>query len=974
MLRGLLWSGEIEYFFDFGGSASISGDSTGFAYSYGGSLATYYCPNYIDFVEGMHLLGTRGKGPSDPSELTYIEFVSTPLGLSWSGSDGSWSSDAKVRFDIDLYQENTGQTRLVIRSIKIINGSTTLHTFTGISDINSTIPGPFGIPIIGVPPLFNTQPFVGPKPVTGADYTTSWSIDYSCTTTGGWQVKPRGAGGYSAPSIEFGDLLSGVVGPTGSSTNSVSLTCNQNFVGGHDSSSDIEDCSCWIWPNSSKEIIKSTTDVTGSNYEAVWFQWAFPQTQDFTYTAVGTPFDLAPPGDPPTWVETRTINTVHEAKSQFLERATNTSHSIEDNLLFNPYPPFTQVKSHYDWAGNLMSTNQDSILREYPYDCSGSGCASYVYGHDNFFVKYFGTWFNPFWSVGLWYPSDDADDSVRWNVNGSPAGIDDYWLPIGQQYVYHPALPSGDNTKHRVNVITETLSQNGLRDACNSWIGVPCFLGISRPEIYSETLTSTISTNSTSHFTFSGSGTVDSHINILSGTDVEMDWISYDYHPFGLPAICDSITVGWNTSNISNCKVYVVGVDGTQKLVTDNVQGTFTIPSSTSSKWASSMGHDFGAAEMSDTYSNGASSDYTGTVISTQSTHTFEMLPARAPHKLKFVVTRIDTGAAGVINHITFNKAGDNKTFHSTRRHGETLYKNGPGLRYLPGGFFNWLTDSIVSEFQPESSIELAATVGDALTFANWCWRGKDAQDNLDTILAKYFVEDEEWAVAKDAWREPDGYGLVSHSFTTMTSGGLPALWMVNSYREVPPLCAFPMQKRTFEEDWSKTDDVGYYVYTFINSKHPLITPGDTRLQLIKTSDISSLTTSVSGWSVSEYNLSTNNDEGYDYSLKLNGKQWLKMRPWRGNYNIFGDGGGNVHLTRMDGVGLMVATIVNSSGVDIFTFNQGNFSKKVTGIELAGVVSAQSAIHPSGYIVTAYENVSGNTIVTTSTNLGESFY
>ena len=124
---------------------------------------------------------------------------------------------------------------------------------------------------------------------------------------------------------------------------------------------------------------------------------------------------------------------------------------------------------------------------------------------------------------------------------------------------------------------------------------------------------------------------------------------SFTDHPFCYPMVSDRVTVGWDVTNVSNIKVYAVGVDGSRKLITDNVQDTFRIPNGDSVKWNTSLIEDFGNDYLTDTYSAVAADDDSPAMVGDPDrVASFELLPAFTCLYLEYEITKV-SGASTVL-------------------------------------------------------------------------------------------------------------------------------------------------------------------------------------------------------------------------------------------------------------------------------------------------------------------------------------
>jgi hypothetical protein len=94
-------------------------------------------------------------------------------------------------------------------------------------------------------------------------------------------------------------------------------------------------------------------------------------------------------------------------------------------------------------------------------------------------------WTSPGWLMCPWFPPNTASSSIRWDLLGADSDID-YWFKVRQQYGYHPSLPSGENTLHRINVESDLINQNALNGVTLAAFDLPCWWGLSRTNILNQ--------------------------------------------------------------------------------------------------------------------------------------------------------------------------------------------------------------------------------------------------------------------------------------------------------------------------------------------------------------------------------------------------------------------------------------------------------------------------------------------------------
>lgn len=892
MFCGLLWEGDIAYTID--ADASASGDISGFGYSLGGQLTTYFASSYLTQELGARLMVVRSKGPldTDTPEIYYeMEVPYLALGASGSLPDGDITG--RLEFRVQVICEGSGFLTANITNVDLYVSGSLIDSYTPVvpyqtADVTTS---PMSLRVLAVDPLAEAKFFVGPVPVPGLSYVDEFNTSGSVSATIGKEFRELGEVSWSTLPFHISGYESDIVSPTGATCNGVTVSASASYHGGASSYTNEESCTVYLFPNANREVRRLNSD-----YRSIWFRRGLPSSEKLVTTQVGYPFVIPPPPDPPPYVVTNTYSNLYDAQTIMLAAVTTDPSYIEDPLSIDLIPPFTQTKLHSEWTSGIETIYTDNKFVTFPVSATPGDTAEYLV-HASPVLTIWNTWFNPHWSYALWFPSDDAPTEERWSVLGAPAGIDEFWFPTKRQFISNPELPEEDNTRHMVNVITEPLAMNGNRDLVSSTIGVPSYLGITRFERYKESTELQLTTDETSADRFDfldGTGSVDmTGIILNTSTKVRFPMIDWTIYPIAFPAVCNRVTLEWDTANVTSVKVYYEGLDTpTRVLITDNVQGTFDLPVGDSTKWGTDAAFDHGGSILTDTYNPSQPDDISPTIIaSAKDTATFSLLKGYSGPSLVIEVTKIDTGESALIEHLTFHAAPaeSQKSFHTMSRHVRILSEEGPGIGYGMGGFFDYLGDSLSDELIPETTISFDMAAGDAIAWNNAFRKGKIATDSLATIIANYFVEDLEWTLTKHLWRDPYAQQLVAHSFVIDGANG-PQWYMVNSRRELPPLAAFPLRSRDIDDDYDETGDYGIITYSFVQSNQPHIVPGNVAPKVMYGgADMLSPITCPTGWKASGFNHPVDTSTAYDWTFQHSAINWYTFTAWaRGTFNILG--------------------------------------------------------------------------------------
>lgn len=920
MLRGLLTPRDLEYvevgcILDY--TSSQSGAGTWVAE---GEAIAYYCPNALDITDalGISILVNESGGPSYT-----VDWVGGPY-------TGSTAGDVRVRFvDYQLFSEGSG-LRSVCSAVLIIVDGVTAHTLSGFDSSTSRLAPdaiyPFGCSVLMRLGTGADSSLQAPGDGCGAGVTYSLG-SVEATLSGGIQFYRNGGlwdfdvvldsipiasdvdanGDYvNAP---YNLTLSGIVvsdsswgdhviagseseaSLTGSSGSYTATKENQSTNG-----------AVWLFNAEPGGIIRAM-----SGYELLPIRMAFP-----SYSSSSSRSWRVPSGGGPgaTGASSRT-DTLKSALGQLLETAFDSANTLESEIFDTVTSPW-EAGSSKGYGSGLVPVMECDPVPVIIQTTEAVECDSWTVGslsgglsHASGIPRRWNTWGNPHWSISPWFPPDSASSSVRWDLMGSDSPIA-YWYGCRQQHTTHPALDPSDDTRHRPNLVAELVATNPSSAMPGAVTGMPSPWGLSR------FLTLDRSAWPTSHltdetsadrFTFldgtdPGTGAVTSgSIELTTGDAVEFDMASWTDHPYMAPTLAKEVILGWSATNVSAVKVFAVGADGSKALITDNVEGTFTIPYGTSKKWISTAVMDFGQGEITDDYdpikgSNGAAAWLASVDRFTSS----GLLPAISPVRLRFEITKTNPANPAYLDHIEFTAPDWSSAIvhHLTGGLACILFEDGPMAFYGSLSFLNWATDALL-DTPVNLGHEYAPTLGDL-----WCWTnafclGVAAQTDITDYLDASFIEDEEWTLAKHAWRYPGGQQTTFSCIIEGDDG--PVFVGTNAYSSgVAPLAMHPDNERTALTNWDDTGSPIQNAYSVSRPAHPHIMPYRTGTDpepelLLSSSDVLTAGTTVPGWWVGLATEAVDNDEGYDWVWSWDSKDWFGMRTWRGQVFVPGEGG-----------------------------------------------------------------------------------
>lgn len=924
MLAGLIYRGDYEMKLTVTGSGVSAVPSTGVA---GGScsLISHFTPDYFVKSVGIAMIGSGQTGATTEATAEIIVPALSVNEIRTYAGATSVVMETKL-LDLFIYIETSGSFSLRCAGLEWRVNGTLEHSEGSFSLFSSMTGVPSAIPLIGIPPTMSPTTILDPLLSLGSclpdDYPGGDEGNALTEASGGWRLKPHGGSYLALPiSIPSNPLI------TGTTTYNVALTATyqQNNDPGY-TSEVASGYSIWIIPD-----VPRTEERMGADFESLIYRWG--ENAYGIRSSTGT-LESNCVGATITDTRATSDSTVYPAKSQLLSTVNNTPHLIEELFTSTQCWLNGGITTNFATETSVGFTNNGQQWLQL-----AAGSPSGSLGHLDLNARFVNQWLHPHWAYSLWFPPDSASSSVRWNLLGADSDID-YWYNVRQQHITHPSLPALEDTEKRVNVTADPINQNALVGLSQAVTGMPCWWGINRFTIETETFPTEFTTDSTSssRFTFkngasAGTGSVASSITIDAGSDaVEFDLTSFTVYPFMTTTLSDRLKITWADSNISAVKLFAVGVDGSSVQIGPTAgiisATTYRIPYGDSEKWATSAGADFGAGYLTDNHTADAgvsADDITAATLSdAQRISSFTLLPGFSPAKIRIEITRAGsyTGAVS-ISHPTFYQApwADAECFHESGLVSTILFKDGPMVRYGALGFFDYVADAILSTPVPVASVANKTTIGDL-----WCWenvflRGLSATSNLLARMNAEFVSGEEFpaGVTKHLWRYNDGETSFIDSVSGVVNSSIgPRLWYLNTFRSCPPLAIFPERKRSTGSGWVPDGDWGQFGYSDTSNEHPHIVPGSLQPQLIHAaSDHLTLKAAPSGWQVATFSEAVDNNESQNWVLRWNSINWFLMRPWRGSASIFGlatfEPEGNVSCDVDISNTLAVRTLVASS-------------------------------------------------------------
>jgi hypothetical protein len=370
---------------------------------------------------------------------------------------------------------------------------------------------------------------------------------------------------------------------------------------------------------------------------------------------------------------------------------------------------------------------------------------------------------------------------------------------------------------------------------------------------------------------------------------------SFSVWPYQVVTFADQVTLTWPTTNISNVKVELVGVDGQKSLVTDNVQGTWPLKRGKAVKYAQSQAIDNGAGVATDTGediippgptpprgSDGLSSAF---AADPERSFAFGLLPTGTAEYLLYTIDIIDKTASVQVDYPIFlfpNEAPEIVVENSRVQCAlwpKVGDRRGPGVRF--GQWISYIP--LVGFVNPPvvSGLGGKASVVDWLCLRRLVFESRAYNDAISTELATLYDTFEGQAASQAAqnsyWfvlpKGPDNKIRVA---------------IVNGCSEMPPMAMFPARDRG--SNWKATGSYCMKVWSWCELPRHYVTPGSIALELYKPSP-RMIWTSIgpsapNGWTISSHRHQVDNNEDATFLLSNSARDFATISPWHGVFGI----------------------------------------------------------------------------------------
>ena len=691
-----------------------------------------------------------------------------------------------------------------------------------------------------------------------------------------------------------------------------------------------------LFPDIEKAVYRMNSD-----YAALVARIDFPAVKRVVTTICNTcPDEFTTPD---CYLSSSIITDLFARESVLLANVGPTTHAIEDVFNHPTYAPYERQFAS-DKGTQKVGVRTDHVSRpclcptpgigDPPYDSNPSNCwdttftrcntvvgegITYVESRDDwgalsdfydcrvgtaydYLARYANSWSNPHWRFAPYFYADasGAIGGNEWTVDGSRVNPSEYWAPIRTQWLYNSALPSGEQTKRRNSFVSDPLFESGLGPLVAGVFGLTevGFWGISRFDVDSTAPLSEYDYTSASSAAWSGTDCTLAHGSDITvtpsalGFKVKLDLGRWTEAPYMYPHIAKQIAAPWvNHADIVSVNVYLVSQAGDKVLLT-NINSTtpLTRTRRADTKYAGSWGQDDGMGVVTDT-----GTDDLGSGVSAASMADPELvfalclLAGRTASYLEYDFVVSDASHAYHVKYPKFYRSSDDATIiPENGHHQDLIWPDGPGVRY---GQWAWLeTDPFTVLLSPPNVYPIGfpplgwkSSSLDAICWKNEVLLAQDRatalQSGLQAIYDNYELIGTDTAPsgANQVYREGDTFTL-SFLIPGSYAGRLA---MVNSYREVPPLCQAPYRKR--DAAMQPTGTLAQVAYSYVSEPRRIVAPStvDEFPPIGGAWTGPSSIVAPSGWTIREENHAVDNTET-GFKMRALGVDYATVRPWHG--------------------------------------------------------------------------------------------
>ena len=907
MFCGKIFDGEYQLRLESSGGGSIGG---GFSIGWTGEILTRWTPSFSSVATGIRMVHEANQTGGGTTQQVRLVVPLLGIDETRSYSDSALVDQLVHVEGLKIYMDHTAVWRVKFDTLKWIVRGAVEHTSSALDHYSPMMPTPSSIPMFGIPPEMEPAAGVNPAVAIGClspGRPAAATRTSTSSVVGGYRIRYTGESDWVTPAVDLpanphtgGAFNTGTV--SGSDTWSISAQAYDTITDtGAIVTQDRGQCKVIIAPSLDRSVVLMDT----SDYAALVFRWGFPKIEATTASSDAVTDCLF---EPISDISSSSTDEVYGPLTQLFEEVNDGAAATITAPMSEPvYSPVQYVGQRTRLRTTQIETSSRSYIFAYNRLTVGD-TANYLRHNVSWVPIWFNTWVNPHWSFGLWFPPDTASDSVRWKIDGDPVALDDYWYPARQQHMRNPGLPSGGSGR-RNHVITEPVTNCGLRALWTDTLGVPVPWGVSRfyaqkPVMVEcgadETSGPRYSCEEIDPLTVTAAGVV-----VASGTGpasltLDFDLGSMSVEPYLAAHLADEIRTDW--TGATSVEVYLVGVDGSELRINPlGDQGWHPrLQGDLGSKYGHTAENDFGQDYLPDTCIERKAAKSIAPLIASDAERSFApgLLNGFTAEKLRWKVVR-STSVTTTIEHPRFrNLEWDQwRNLAETAQHSTVFGSDSPGVRLGTLAHWNYTTNSV--QFPPSVHPQQnQQTVWDAIRSKRLIFQHKAVTDGLTAEIQSLYEEGVEWTQIKHLASDPFNQQAVTSAFWVNSEVG-PINCLVSSYREPPPLAFLPRRERTSASGWDEGSVAPYKLksYSHCPARRWHVAPGDD-IELLYGSPLvdklSGLTVS-GGWAWAWHELVVDGTEGYDWRLSDGTEWYARLRPWRGYLLLPGSvGGGDV--------------------------------------------------------------------------------
>lgn len=471
-----------------------------------------------------------------------------------------------------------------------------------------------------------------------------------------------------------------------------------------------------------------------------------------------------------------------------------------------------------------------------------------------------------------------------WELNGTPEPWGSYWEQIGQQWMFNSALPTGQKTRRRNDLISDVMGEQVFCPILDTVADPLRYIGVSRFEIVEPTLPASYVYDSDSEDLWSLDNCTASFGSSIvvspSGpgqVELALTLSSWTHAPYLFAQICKWITQSWSATNVGAIHFYLENVEGTRKQLSlvDGVESARPAVRR-EPNYAGSYGIDNGNGAISNIGSDIQASGISAATMADEiRCGNFQLLAGWGASKYVIVIEPEDENSDVTIEYPEFRATSDWVMTWESRQCSNFVSDSGPGFRF--GNRSYW--DSAHQVPPVAYGLGYTWSALDMFSDLNVQCEAKAADDGLSTLIAG--VLDAVEGQDEEAASQCRGFALEGLKFA-----------FVNPLSEGPPLALYPRKER--DSDYEETGDFGLWTYTIAQKPRTFVHPHKYAHLYddsgAKVSEVDGVV--ASGWFRSHFYGQVDNSESLDWEMRSRKPLGL-VRPWNGWFIVSAFGGVN---------------------------------------------------------------------------------